>query len=230
MALTGLYSVLLKGKYILQDKVITSVEGYIEKFFKDGSCPEAQYLESLKTAYERLVNPVINLYKKLKPLQKFIDEIPPYIVGLQITIKGLYLWPPTIGFATSLDKVVDKYKQRILAGLYVIGTLLDTLEKIVEVLEEFKGKLEACGVTIEDSADYRELKQVLINRKIDYKEEYDYRGFRFKVIEQNQGVLIQRYVEIYQQDVVVMKTTPTFASDIEVIFTEAKLKVDRLLS
>lgn len=234
MALEGLYRILLSNKHAISQKATARIEDLVAEYIPDPSnltCPSPAELERLIRIRENIYEPLVGLNKRIEPVSKFIEKIPPIITALKIVVNILKIYPPTQFAATQASKIIDKYGDEVIVATIVINSIIDSLEKVLEELKQLEELINKCAE--EGIANSPEIAAVLASvTKLTQEtpREALYRDHEIKVNSEQVGQLTRNYVEaINPKGERVYIGDKSFSSSIQVLINEAKFEVDKLL-
>ena len=228
-----LYNLMLDAKYLAKNKVDNTVDNILDKYSFEVECPVQEDLEKILPVFRNLEQTLLTIDKRTTVLRKFA-EVTVAIIDISKIVLGLIKTNPLTSFAaTQLAQKVQKYEVIVDIILYIIISIDNLVDELIQKLRDLLTKLNNClEEPIELSPEIIALEERIRTStpsKGNNFPEQDYRGYFLVLQEEMVNNIPLRNVEILQQGVVVAETDKTFASSVEVIFQEARLQVDRLL-
>lgn len=228
-----LYNLMLDAKYLAKNKVDNTVDSILDKYSFEVECPVQEDLEKILPVFRNLEQTLLTIDKRTTVLRRFA-EVTVAIIDISKIVLGLIKTNPLTSFAaTQLAQKVQKYEVIVDIILYIIISIDNLVDELIQKLRDLLTKLNNClEEPIELSPEIIALEERIRTStpsKGNNFPEQDYRGYFLVLQEEMVNNIPLRNVEILQQGVIVAETDKTFASSVEVIFQEARLQVDRLL-
>ena len=224
---------MLDAKYLAKNKVDNTVDNILDKYSFEVECPVQEDLEKILPVFRNLEQTLLTIDKRTTVLRRFA-EVTVAIIDISKIVLGLIKTNPLTSFAaTQLAQKVQKYEVIVDIILYIIISIDNLVDELIQKLRDLLTKLNNClEEPIELSPEIIALEERIRTStpsKGNNFPEQDYRGYFLVLQEEMVNNIPLRNVEILQQGVIVAETDKTFASSVEVIFQEARLQVDRLL-
>jgi len=158
MALDGLYKIIIKNKHAVrqkaEDRINSLLDEYIPDSIEETPCPSPAELQRILLIREQIKQPILNLNKRVQPLNTFLEKVPPILDTIQVVITTLKLLPipgvaTTAGLVVTFgdtlaflkDKVKD-FRQEVKNGTTVIDGVDDTIQNILSKLAELDALIE----------------------------------------------------------------------------------------
>lgn len=247
MALDGLYKIIIKNKHAIrqkaEDRINSLVEEYIPDDIENAPCPAPADLQRIIFIREQIRGPLLNLNKRVQPLDNFLQKVPPILETVQGIIIALKLLPIPNTFTTAglvvtfgdtlaflKDKVKD-FKQEVRNGNQVIGGVQEDIANILEKLSKIDTLIEKCteGV-LESNPEFASLISTQLNQTSTNPLEAEYRDYQIKIEEEQVGKLTRRFaVAINEKGERIITTEKSFSASTQILIDEAKFEVDKLL-
>ena len=247
MALDGLYTIILKNKHNVrqkaEDRINSLLDEYIPGDIEEAPCPSPAEIQRILLIREQIREPLLNLNKRVLPLDIFLDKVPPILDTIQVVILILKTLPiPGVATTAGLvitfgdtlaflkDKVKD-FKDEVKTGKVVTGGVKDTIQDLLGKLGELDTLIEKCAPDAlgEDS----ELAALLSNQQKqddNNPTQEDYRGYSIKIEQEQAGKLTRRYAVVYGLKGERLFTgEKSFSATSKILIDEAKFEVDKLL-
>ena len=247
MALDGLYKIIIKNKHAVrqkaEDRINSLLDEYIPNSIEEAPCPSPAELQRILLIREQIKQPILNLNKRVQPLNTFLEKVPPILDTIQVIITTLKLLPiPGIATTAGLvvtfgdtlaflkDKIKD-FRQEIKNGTTVIDGVDETIQDILTKLAELDALIEKCAPdAIEQDPEFAALIENQQKQDSDNPIQADYRGYTIKIEEEKIGKLTRRYTVVYgTKGERLFTTDKSFSATTKVLIDEAKFEIDKLL-
>ena len=247
MALDGLYKIIIKNKHAVrqkaEDRINSLLDEYIPDSIEDAPCPSPAELQRILLIREQIKQPILNLNKRVQPLNTFLEKVPPILDTIQVIITTLKLLPiPGIATTAGLvvtfgdtlaflkDKIKD-FRQEIKNGTTVIDGVDESIQNILTKLAELDALIEKCAPdAIEQDPEFAALIESQQKQDNDNPIQADYRGYTIKIEEEKVGKLTRRYTVVYgTKGERLFTTDKSFSATTKVLVNEAKFEIDKLL-
>ena len=247
MALDGLYKIIIKNKHAVrqkaEDRINSLLDEYIPNSIEEAPCPSPAELQRILLIREQIKQPILNLNKRVQPLNTFLEKVPPILDTIQVIITTLKLLPiPGIATTAGLvvtfgdtlaflkDKIKD-FRQEIKNGTTVIDGVDETIQNILTKLAELDALIEKCAPdAIEQDPEFAALVENQQRQDSDNPIQADYRGYTIKIEEEKIGKLTRRYTVVYgTKGERLFTTDKSFSATTKVLIDEAKFEIDKLL-
>jgi hypothetical protein len=247
MALDGLYKIIIKNKHAVrqkaEDRINSLLDEYIPNSIEEAPCPSPAELQRILLIREQIKQPILNLNKRVQPLNTFLEKVPPILDTIQVIITTLKLLPiPGIATTAGLvvtfgdtlaflkDKIKD-FRQEIKNGTTVIDGVDETIQDILTKLAELDALIEKCAPdAIEQDPEFAALVENQQRQDSDNPIQADYRGYTIKIEEEKIGKLTRRYTVVYgTKGERLFTTDKSFSATTKVLIDEAKFEIDKLL-
>ena len=247
MALDGLYKIIIKNKHAVrqkaEDRINSLLDEYIPNSIEEAPCPSPAELQRILLIREQIKQPILNLNKRVQPLNTFLEKVPPILDTIQVIITTLKLLPiPGIATTAGLvvtfgdtlaflkDKIKD-FRQEIKNGTTVIDGVDETIQDILTKLAELDALIEKCAPdAIEQDPEFAALVENQQRQDSDNPIQADYRGYTIKIEEEKIGKLTRRYTVVYgTKGERLFTTDKSFSATTKVLVNEAKFEIDKLL-
>jgi len=247
MALDGLYKIIIKNKHAVrqkaEDRINSLLDEYIPNSIEEAPCPSPAELQRILLIREQIKQPILNLNKRVQPLNTFLEKVPPILDTIQVIITTLKLLPiPGIATTAGLvvtfgdtlaflkDKIKD-FRQEVKNGTTVVDGVDETIQDILTKLAELDALIEKCAPdAIEQDPEFAALVENQQRQDSDNPIQADYRGYTIKIEEEKIGKLTRRYTVVYgTKGERLFTTDKSFSATTKVLIDEAKFEIDKLL-
>ena len=242
MSIASIILLIVKQQLQLEDRLLTALDGEVAKF-KDG-CPPREILLRTIEIKNNINSGLTNIQNALKSTQTTGDTVDAGIIGSQLLIELALAIPipnqtTTLGLTNTFAVRLVDLKDAIKTGKALAGSLGDILSTLEGIVSSVQMKLTTLDEVLLKCTEEAQIPFEVTNNLINdstlettqnlYEGIVNYKDFRLEVVfdEQDFATLKKRYGRATdRKGGVKYRTTPTFATDSNIIIEELKFLID----